>query len=133
MNREEGDLLEKKTLDRINNYNTQIKKKIILTETELVQKYQYKTTPLAGIRTPEFYGFTDRFFGGNVDKCAIIKDSPYILLVDKYYNTLALLLPEENIEKLTVKECQFLCKKYALTYSTEMKKSELIDIIKKSL
>lgn len=127
------DDLMKRTSETLEYYNSSVNEKIILTETEMIEKYPYQHTLLNGIFEPEDFGFHDRYLGGNIHKIARVKDTPYFILLDAEFNTLAVHIPVENLDKFTVMELKKLCDKYKKEYSTDTKKDELIAILKNML
>jgi hypothetical protein len=131
MNIHLGKELENDTFDRVDNYDKFTEKKIILVDRVLLNENNYKTAKIAKVVFPEAFGLTDRYFGGNIFRCAIMKDSPYVILVDKFFNSLGLLLPKENLHLLTVKELVALCERYRIAVTKETKKDELIELLKK--
>ncbi|HAK12828.1 MAG TPA: hypothetical protein DCO78_13455, partial [Chitinophagaceae bacterium] len=90
--------------------------------------HAYKTAKIVRTVPIETYNLTDRYFGGNIYRCAILKNNPYVLLVDKYYTTLGLLLPFENMHMLTVKELLVLCERYKIKTTPDLKKDDIIEL-----
>lgn len=120
---------EKEVQSRLEYYNINNKIKIILMDIKTVNQFPYKTTRNLIIVEPEKYGITDRYCGGNVDKCAEIKGQPYVLLLDKIKHTLGVHIPYKNLHMLTVTELVALCKRFQLPANNTEKKDLLINKI----
>jgi hypothetical protein len=112
-------------------YATNTDKKIILTDTQTLLKYPYKTTSCERLYRIEDFGLTDRYFGGQAYKLAKVAKRPYLLIVNKFDMTIGIMIPIEWLKELTVPELKILCDKYKIEYSKEHKKDELIEMLKK--
>jgi hypothetical protein len=120
-----------KTASQSQLYEDNTAKKIILTENQWLEKYPYATTKLKGKVNPIVYGFTDAYFGGNIDSCAIVKGEPYILLVDADLKTIGIYIPNEDLDKLKLQELRDLCDKYKKKYKVDDTKARLIELLTK--
>lgn len=129
MNIVEGMQLEKETYDRIENYNKRVGKKIIILATELIKKYPYKTSKIKKVHMPEVFEFSDRTFGGNAYRCATLKDSPYVLIVDKFFNTLAIYVPYKNLSEFNVNELLKIASYLNVKHDKTIKKDQFIELL----
>lgn len=127
MTEEDFTALMEKTTKVQDTYNTNTEKKIILTDVETLRQYPYATTKLAGLYPPITFGFTDRFFGGQIQKVAKVKDKPYYLLVNKDSVSIGIYIRNEDLKEFTVPELKKLADRYKKKYSITTKKEELID------
>lgn len=112
-------------------YATNTAKKIILTDTETLMKYPYRTTPCERLYPIEEFGLTDRYFGGQAYKLAKVAKRPYLLIVNKWETTIGIMIPLEWLGELTTPEIKKLCDRYKIEYSNTTKKDELINLLKK--
>lgn len=113
----------------LTNYNQNTEKKIIITEAEWLDNYPYKSTKLNGLYDPEQYGFHDRYMGGAVHKLAKVQGEHFLLLVDKFDNTVGIFIPEENLDKLNVDKLKWLCKKYKKSHKSDVTKADMIKLL----
>lgn len=112
-----------------NSYAVNTTKKFIITYVDYIEKYPYKTTALNGIFEPIDFGFTDRYFGGQIHKCARVKGEPYVLLVSNLQETLGIYVPNEEMSSLTVARLKDLCTRLNLEFSTTANKDKLIELL----
>jgi hypothetical protein len=119
--------LYEETESRVNKFRQNIDRKIILTENEIVAKYNFAKSVIDRLAEPEEFGFTERYFGGNVYKMAIIKDSPYVILVDRRYQTLGVHIPNKNLNKLSIDDLKELCYKFSIPIVSKDTKKILVD------
>lgn len=126
---EESEALELygQTEDRVDKFRKNIELKIILTENNIVEQYNYSKSVIERLVEPEEYGFTERYFGGNVYKIGVIKNSPYVILVDRRYQTLGVHIPNKNLDKLSVDDIKDLCHKYSVPFTSKDTKKHLVD------
>lgn len=120
-----------KVADTLTNYNNNTERKIIVIEDEWIDKYPYKTTPLSGLYDPEEYGFHDRYMGGKINKIAKVKGEYFLLLVDKFDNTIAVYIPNDNLDKLNVAQLKWLCKKFNKETKSDAVKADMIKLLTK--
>lgn len=112
-----------------NTYNANVAKKFIITYVDYIERYPYETTPLNGIFEPIDFGFTDRFFGGQIHKCAKVKGKPFVLLVSKLQKTLGIYVPNEEMGALTSAELKELCTRLKLEFAKSDTKDKLIEML----
>jgi hypothetical protein len=119
-------------------YSKLTKRKIILVQKELLEKYPFRTTkleriygidPNARFNIETAYGLTDRYFGGNIAKAAPVLNSPYVLLANSDDITIGILIPEQNLHLLTVEQLKDLCNLYKLEVPKDYKKQEIIELL----
>jgi hypothetical protein len=104
--------------------------KLIDNRVESINKYPYRTTKLEPPPLPPItFGFTDRYFGGQVNKIAKIRNSPWHILADKNDNTLALYIPKRYISELTHPELKSICTRFKIKYEPKATKAELVEIL----
>jgi hypothetical protein len=115
------------TESRIGKFKDNVSRKIILTENDLISEYNYNTAKISRLAEPEEFGFTERYFGGNVAKVAVLKDSPYVLLVSRNFKTLGIHIPNNNLDKLPVEQLKELCYKFSVPYGNKDSKKILVD------
>lgn len=127
MNINIGKEYEHETNERMDFYDKMTGNKIILLDVEMIKEYDYKRAVVEKIVNPEQYKFSDRYLGGVIHKCAVLKDSPYVLLVDKFFNTVGVFLPAENMHKLKITELADICKRHKIEVLPEDKKDNLIE------
>lgn len=132
MNINLGMELEKDTNERVDVYDKFKSKKIILVDKYYLEKYNYKTAKISRTVMPEVFGLTDRYFGGNIYRCAIMKEEPYVVLVDRFFETLGILIPHDNLDKLNIKELTELCKRYKIEIPKDSKKDDIVELLKRS-
>lgn len=109
----------------VREYNDYNEKKIILTENEIVEEYNFRTANIERTCEPIDFGFTDRYFGGNIFKCAIVRDSPFVVLVDYNLNTLGVHIPRYNLDLCSHDFLKDLCVKYSVTFAKNDSKKVL--------
>ena len=120
-----------KVADTLTQYNKNTERKIIVIENEWVDEYPYKTTPLNGLFDPEEYGFHDRYMGGKIHKLAKVKGEHFLILVNKFDETIGVYVPTENLEKLTVARLKWLCGKYKKEVKSDMTNADMIKLLTK--
>ena len=129
MNRDEGFLLEQESDNRIDKYNSLVEKKIIFTRVELIKQFPYETSAIQKVVIPEKFNITDREFGGNAHKCAILKNYPYVLIINKLLKTIGIFVPKENLPKFTVTQLKQMAEWLRLPVDDTMKKDNLVNIL----
>lgn len=127
MTREDFEEINGKTEQLSNLYMKNTTKKIIITELEWLDNYPYKTTKLDGIVTPLSLGITDRYFGGQANKAAKVKDKPFYILANNQGITIGLLIKNDDLPKLSYNELQKLAAKYKLKCGKNAKKEDIIN------
>lgn len=106
-------------------YRDHTDKKIIITETEWLKKYPYKTTPIR-ICTPLSLGITDLFFGGQVYRAAKVQSEPVYILANRDDMTIGILIRKEDIPELSYITLQKLATKYRLKCGPKAKKEDIV-------
>jgi hypothetical protein len=116
--------------DRLQEYNKiSIDKKIILIHTDILKKYKFDSTAIDGLFDPSCFGFTEICFGGNINRCAQVKDSPYVLLLNTLNQTIGVHIPTKNLSKLKNKELEDILKRFNIEFLPDTNKSELIKLL----
>lgn len=120
-----------RTANMAQTYDANVKRKIIITDNSWLEKFPYATTKLKCKVNPLIYGFTDLYFGGNIDSCCVVQGQPYVLLVDADSKTIGIYIPDENLEKLRLQELKELCDRYKKEYKSDTTKAKLIELLTK--
>ena len=120
-----------RTADMAQTYDKNVKRKIIITDNEWLDRYPYATTKLRGRINPLEFGFTDLYFGGNIDSCCIVAGEPYVLLVDADLKTIGIYIPDDNLDKLKLQELKDLCDRFKKEYKADTTKAQLIELLTK--
>lgn len=126
------------TENRRDQYNSLVKRKIILVNQALLDKYPFRLTRFSKLYTNDEnmvdnivskYGITDRFFGGNVAKAGQVYDSPFVVLADSDDYTIGILIPNENLSMLTVDQLKEVMSLYKIDIPKDAKKQDLINLL----
>lgn len=107
-------------------------RKIIIVHNEILKKFRFETLKVEKmILDPQEIGLNQNFFGGQCKRCAIIKDSPYIAILNQANQTIGLYLPknEEALIKLSVRELIDIAKRQGLPAHSKTKKEEVVEML----
>lgn len=120
----------KETQERLVEYQKiSTDKKIILIFTDIIKKYRFDSTVIEFMQTPAHFGFTEVCFGGNIARCAQVKDSPYVLLLNEQNQTIGVHIPTSALSKLKNRELEDLLKRFRIEFTADANKTELIKLL----
>ena len=107
-------------------------KLIILIHTDILKKFDYKTAKIEKlILDPSEIGVNPNYFGGQCKKAAILKDSPYILLLNRANQVIGLYVPKDvsTLNRFNITELLSITKRQGLKATTRNSKDELINML----
>lgn len=107
-------------------------RKIIIIHTEMLKKFDFKNLKIEKmILDPKEVGLNQNYFGGQCKRCAILKDSPFIVILNATNQTIGLHLPKEKelLAQLGHRELLDIAKRQGLKANTKTKKEDLVDIL----
>lgn len=94
-------------------------------------KYPYSTTKLGKLFFPridpeqedtkvwESFKVDDRYFGGNIDKIAEIKDKPFFIIADKNSQTIGILHKFDKLQEYTLEDLKDLAGMFRIEGTTK--------------
>lgn len=104
-------------------------RRIIIVHNEVLKNYQFKHAKIGRVVLPEEVGLNANFFGGQIKKCATLKDSPYILILNSANETIGLYVMKDKkvLEGFNMQELIDINRGQKLKANKTMKKDELIN------
>jgi len=107
-------------------------RKIIIVHNDMLEKYAFPTLKVEKmILDPQEVGLNQNFFGGQCKRCALIKDSPYIVILNSANQTIGLYLPKDTecLTRLNIRELIDIAKRQGFKVSRQNKKEELVELL----
>jgi len=107
-------------------------RKIIIVHNDMLEKYAFPTLKVEKmVLDPQEIGLNQNFFGGQCKRCALVKDSPYIAILNSANQTIGLYLPKkkETLIKLNSNELVGIAKRQGFKVSRQNKKEELVELL----
>lgn len=129
MNEEDFNQLMDKTTKTQEVYAANVGRRIIITDTEMLKKYDYRTTRFEYLRRPEEFGFNDHYLGGNVYKVGKVANSPWHVLINRGDISIYMFMPIDRLKELTLTELKWLCDKFKIEYNLKINKSDIITLL----
>jgi len=107
-------------------------RKIILIHNELLKKYKFETLKIKKmVLDPTEVGLNQNYFGGQCKRCAILKDSHYIVILNQANQTIGLYLSkdEEILASFGQRTLVDIAKRQGLNVNSKTNKEDIVKML----